>query len=75
MIAGYRKQAMYMLHKTEERLNDRYIPCGIGTMAISLTFYVSCWAFIIVECFLDVFHLPDSAFDVPQWSQYFPHTE
>ena len=36
-------------------------------------FYASCRAFIIVESFLDVFHLPDSAFEVPQWSQYFPH--
>jgi len=38
-----------------------------------LSFYVLCRAFIIVECFLDVFHLPDSAFEVPRWSQYFPH--
>ena len=35
--------------------------------------YIFCRTFIIVECFLDVFHLPDSAFEVPQWSQYFPH--
>lgn len=36
-------------------------------------FYIFCRTFIIVECFLDLFHLPDSAFEVPQWSQYFPH--
>jgi len=36
-------------------------------------FYIFCRTYIIVECFLDVFYLPDSAFEVPQWSQYFPH--
>jgi hypothetical protein len=35
--------------------------------------YIMCRGFIIVECFLDVFHLPDSAFEVPRWSHYFPH--
>jgi len=42
-------------------------------LACVVLFYVLCRTFIIVECFLDVFHLPDSAFEVPQWSQYFPH--
>lgn len=36
-------------------------------------FYMFCRIFILVECFLDIFHLPDSAFLVPRWSQYFPH--
>jgi len=36
-------------------------------------YYISCRVFIIVECFWDVFHLPESAFDTPEWSQYFPH--
>jgi hypothetical protein len=35
--------------------------------------YIFARVFIIVECFLDVFHLPDSAFGTPRWSQYFPH--
>ena len=38
-----------------------------------LFLYIFARVFIITECFLDVFHLPDSAFEVPQWSQYFPH--
>jgi len=38
-----------------------------------LLFYIFCRIFIIVECFLDVFHLPESAFEVPRWAQYFPH--
>ena len=46
---------------------------GHSFFLVFTLFYVSCRMFIIVECFLDVFHLPDSAFEVPRWSQYFPH--
>jgi len=45
---------------------------GIFSVCYSL-FYIFCRTFIIVECFLDVFHLPESAFEVPRWAQYFPH--
>ena len=60
-----------------ERL-PKQVQSAVDTMGISFfwafsLFYISCRLFIIVECFLDVFHLPDSAFEVPQWSQYFPH--
>jgi hypothetical protein len=40
---------------------------------LMLFFYTICRVFIIIECFLDIFHLPESAFEVPRWSQYFPH--
>jgi len=43
------------------------------SLACFVLFYVLCRTFIIVECFLDVFHLPDPAFEVSRWSQYFPH--
>ena len=29
--------------------------------------------YLVVECFINLAHLPDSAFQVPQWSQYMPH--
>jgi hypothetical protein len=29
--------------------------------------------YLVVECFINLAHLPDSAFQVPQWSQYVPH--
>lgn len=35
--------------------------------------YVVARAFLVVECFINLAHLPDSAFLAPQWSQYFPH--
>jgi hypothetical protein len=50
---------------------SKYLLLGIS--ALFTLFYVLCRMFIIAECFLDVFHLPDSAFEVPEWSQYFPH--
>jgi hypothetical protein len=42
-------------------------------LVLFLCLYIFARVLIIVECFLDVFHLPDSAFEVPRWSQYFPH--
>jgi hypothetical protein len=45
---------------------------GFATQ-IALGFYLLCRTYIIVESGLDLFHLPDSAFQVPRWSQYFPH--
>lgn len=35
--------------------------------------YLFCRVYLVVECFLSLSHLPDSVFDVPQWSQYIPH--
>ena len=29
-------------------------------------------AFLVVECFINLTHLPDSAFQVPKWTQYMP---
>jgi len=34
--------------------------------------YVLARAFLVVECFINLGHLPDSAYDVPQWTQYLP---
>ncbi|KAF2873012.1 hypothetical protein BDV95DRAFT_568538 [Massariosphaeria phaeospora] len=36
-------------------------------------FYIFCRVFLVVECFLSMAHLPDSVYQVPRWSQYFPH--
>jgi len=42
-------------------------------MTPGIVFYIFCRIYIIVESFLDLFYLPDSAFQVPSWSQYLPH--
>lgn len=44
------------------------------TYAVALAMlYVAARIFLVVECFLNVRHLPSSTFQVPTWSQYFPH--
>jgi hypothetical protein len=38
-----------------------------------LPLYVFSRVYLIVECFINIFHLPESVFLTPDWSQYFPH--
>ena len=47
--------------------------CILLAVFSGIALYFFCRVFIIVESFLDAFHLPESAFMVPNWSQYFPH--
>jgi len=35
--------------------------------------YVVARVYLVVECFLNLAHLPDAAYLLPQWSQYVPH--
>lgn len=35
--------------------------------------YVLARAYLVVECFINLFHLPAAVYDVPTWSVYFPH--
>ena len=35
--------------------------------------YTFCRAFIVVECFIMLAHLPDTALEIPQWAAYAPH--
>ena len=35
--------------------------------------YMLARAYLVVECFINIFHLPAGAYDVPRWSAYFPH--
>jgi hypothetical protein len=38
-----------------------------------LPLYVFSRVYLIVEYFINIFHLPESVFLTPDWSQYFPH--
>jgi len=38
-----------------------------------LPLYVFSRVYLIVECFINIAHLPESVFRTPDWSQYFPH--
>ncbi|KAL8684519.1 MAG: hypothetical protein Q9224_006298 [Gallowayella concinna] len=35
--------------------------------------YVAARAYLVVECFINLSHLPTGVFDMPEWSAYFPH--
>ena len=38
-----------------------------------LTVYVLARGYLVVQCFINLFHLPASVYDVPDWSTWFPH--
>jgi hypothetical protein len=39
----------------------------------SILFYTVARVYLVVECFINVAHLPDGAYQVPRWAQYVPH--
>ncbi|KAH7396802.1 hypothetical protein DE146DRAFT_789449 [Phaeosphaeria sp. MPI-PUGE-AT-0046c] len=45
----------------------------LGYILLVAVVYVAARIYLIVECFLNVRRLPPSTFEVPTWSQYFPH--
>lgn len=50
-------------------INLAYYP-----MMVVLPFaYVLARAYLVVECFINVSHLPAGAYKVPSWTAYFPH--
>ena len=40
---------------------------------LMLIAYVLARAYLVVECFINVFNLPAGVYDTPTWSVYFPH--
>ena len=56
----------------------RYWSGAIEDIAIFLGFlvflaYILARAYLVVECFINLSHLPAEVYDVPSWSTYFPH--
>jgi len=39
---------------------------------VSVVLYCLARVFLVVECFINLTHLPESAYQVPQWTQYLP---
>jgi hypothetical protein len=60
-------------HRIRPHIEDIWMLSLFFVITPGFVFYVFCRIYIIIESFLDLFHLPDSAFQVPRWSQYFPH--
>ena len=42
-------------------------------LALSALAYPLARAYLVVECFINLSHLPAGVYDVPQWASYFPH--
>jgi hypothetical protein len=53
-------------------LNFVVIVFGLPMMAFACA-YLTARGYLVVESFLQLVHLPDSAYALPGWSQYYPH--
>ncbi|KAK4108127.1 hypothetical protein N656DRAFT_784667 [Canariomyces notabilis] len=40
---------------------------------LAIVLYVLARVYLVVECFINLVHLPESAYKLPEWSQYVPH--
>jgi len=47
--------------------------CSFVIVSAVIIAYIPARAFLIVECGLQMARLPRSAYELPQWSQYYPH--
>ncbi|KAF2800696.1 hypothetical protein K505DRAFT_412747 [Melanomma pulvis-pyrius CBS 109.77] len=58
-------------------LEEKQLNClsyaGPAIFLLFLCFYVFCRVFLVVECFIGITQVPDSVYQVPTWSEYFPH--
>ena len=45
----------------------------ITAIALAVLTYMLARGYLVVECFINLSHLPAGVYDVPQWSAYFPH--
>jgi hypothetical protein len=52
---------------------DVLIFATFSSLSVATVIYVLARTFLVVECFINVRHLPASIFEVPMRSQYFPH--
>ena len=65
----YRKHTRelpFSLIKFKDNLAD-------GIFCLTVVTYILARAFLVVECFIILLHLPAGVYDVPAWSSYFPH--
>jgi hypothetical protein len=46
---------------------------GVAVVVGASLFYVFSRIYLVVECFISVGRLPESAFETPYWAQYMPH--
>lgn len=73
-ILGTTAYGVHILDKTGSAPMEK----AIGLLALILAVlvllaYVFARAYLVVECFINLSHLPAEVYDVPNWPAYFPH--
>ena len=63
---------MYMSEQLDES-ELVILPPFIFLVLLIMLAYVLARAYLVVECFINLSHLPAGVYDVPTWSAYFPH--
>ena len=65
---------IFSLAVWEQKNTNDYIWLAIWCIeTLMLVVYLLARAYLVVECFINVFHLPAGVFNTPEWSTYFPH--
>jgi len=80
-LSGFGLALWIAFFRLIEWLNDQvwewlYTTLAVLTLGIGnllLVHYAFSRVYLVVECFLSIPHLPASVYEVPIWSQYFPH--
>ena len=63
---------VYMWHHLKH-LDDVIQNACFFLVVLIMLAYVLARAYLVVECFINLSHLPAGVYDVPTWSAYFPH--
>ena len=66
------KAAVYQFSPSTIRLIiSDLLPALAGVLVLPA--YIAARAYLVVECFINISHLPAEVYDVPVWAAYFPH--
>ena len=55
------------------RLDDIFELTLVVSSALVALAYMLARAYLVIECFISLSHLPAGVYDVPRWASYFPH--
>ncbi|XPT04421.1 hypothetical protein M3J09_013499 [Ascochyta lentis] len=59
--------------RVESQIESTVVYCIFGVLLIFMLTYVAARVYIIVECFINLAHLPPEVYIEPAWSRYIPH--
>ena len=69
------KASDYTQNNFPERLylDDIFWGLMLAALALVALAYMLARAYLVVECFINLSHLPAGVYNIPSWSAYFPH--